>query len=442
MIVAVGTFVLFCRWFQAELVAAEPPPRTRLVLPALLGMTWPWYAPQNIVIGAATAAGTVAVWIATARSTPRRGRLVQIACVSAIAVIIGATQFGSLLPRGLQENTGFWTQGLSSSVAIRPHVEYLRNHWTAKRWKTTEESGLIEREYAAAKSTGADEVYRNVAWFIEENFWDSVRVYGFPLLGLLLLGVRLRCSDAGGLNSPWRAWFWISVFAFGAGYVVSFGLELGRMKWWLTRFLVPGTAMALTCLAFAALSWLGTVGRASRRIAWVLLLVVATFGPVTELVTQSCRNFLGGPDPFADRLGVVARARGPFLFESFVADPRAATVDAGRFVVGGDRRQQGKAIFSPVMPMLGGRYRIAYRVDVARATTSASPLLHLDVAVEDGSVVLAQRAIRQEDLERRENGSWASLDFEIARETEDCQFRLWNRSQDGFAVTAVRLERR
>jgi hypothetical protein len=114
---------------------------------------------------------------------------------------------------------------------------------------------------------------------------------------------------------PWlAAWLAISAASFGVGFLIAFMFDLGYMKWWLTRFLVPGTAMALTCLGFAALIVArdSSPGASLRKLALPGLVAAATLGPMIELMTIAYRNFYGASvrgDPILPRLAAIARQR-------------------------------------------------------------------------------------------------------------------------------------
>ena len=126
---------------------------------------------------------------------------------------------------------------------------------------------------------------------------------------------RLRSSgEADRENDRLRIWFWLALFSFLTGYLIVFGLELDHVKWWLTRFLVPGVVACLTGLVMAVAPSAGTRASWSRRLGWTLLVIVATTGPVLELSQQFAKNWieLAQVDPLAHRLNLLARTSGSF----------------------------------------------------------------------------------------------------------------------------------
>ena len=452
MIVAVATFIILCRWFTAELAMEDPGPRSRLLLPAVLAITWCWYAPQNLVLAAPSLVATVLICERRFPSHHLRRRLRNVSLALVLSLCVGATQLGTFLPASLREETGLWTQPVEpTTVLIRPYTVYFTGHWTAPQWNVNFPPGnlplrLYETVSEQARKIAPDHLYRQVTWLLEEQLWASVRVYGFPLIGLCLFGASLRRQppphDQQQLTP--RAWLWLSLFSFGFGYAICFGLELGQMKWWLTRFLVPGCAMALTCLGFGALAWLQSAALVTRRMLWSLLVVVATVGPVDELMTVAGRNFfVDRVDPLGRRLTLLTQAKGPFIFETLIVRDLSAAYgeSTGRFVVGGAGRQQGLAIYSPAIYMRAGRHRVGYQISATYGLPPDSALLLLDVTVDQGTVVVARRAVHAADLERRVDGDWAWLDFDLPKNANDAQFRLWNTSAAAFEVGAMRFDR-
>lgn len=442
--IGVATFILACLWMQRRLAGEGPFGRKELAIPALLGVTWCWSAPQNIVVAAAAFAVAALIWGRTRPSAARARHLGAAAIVFTTAVIVGATQFGALMPKSMREDIGLWVQDLGGTVSFRPYSQYLRGHWTGHHWNVDASQSLTPRLYegvhAQASPKGADEVYRSLGWLAETHLWDSLRIYGFPLLGLALFSLALRRvpPERQGRGDGLRAWLLLSACAYAFGYLISFCLELDGMKWWLTRFLVAGAAVGMTCLGFAALLGLGRLRPLARRAAWLVLLLVATVGPITELLTAARKRLIleVPQDPIGARLDLIALSKGPFIDDSFEGTAEGAALVMGRWVVGGENRRRGLAIQSRPFPMAPGRYRVGYRIEVLRGT----PAMELDVVV-DGSKVVAKRRVGAADLETRPGGTWAWLDFELDRPVRDARYRLSNDSDAMFKLTAVRRER-
>jgi hypothetical protein len=129
----------------------------------------------------------------------------------------------------------------------------------------------------------------------------SMRVYFFPLLGLVLMR-RLP-----------RPYFAIATATFAAGYAISFGFELGGTKWWLARFLAPGIAVALLGGFIAGATIVTRRRDWIARVTLALAVVAGSFGPMRELGMRLRANLAVGT--LDQRLRPLMEARGPFADE-------------------------------------------------------------------------------------------------------------------------------
>jgi hypothetical protein len=447
MIAAVGTFIVLCRWFADELTMKEPGPSLGLLLPVLFGAAWSWYAPENLVLAALSFVAAAFVCRRSLPAPQTRNRLGKTCAALALGLSVGATQAGPFLPAALREYTGLWTQPLeAANFAIRPYAMFLTGHWTIAQWNVPTDNlpiRMYEHAYEQARVVGIDLVYRRLAWLFEEQLWSSLRVYGSPLIGIGLLAACLRrrpVRDSARYPAE-RSGLILSACSFGFGYAIYFNVELGEMKWWLTRFLVPGSAMAFVCLGLGVLESLQPRSSAVRRALWVLLLGVATVGPVSELLSGGVRNVASRVDPIDRRLALLVHSKGPYLFEALNVQPEAASPARGGYQVGGPGKQQGLAIYSPAVFLKAGRHEVGYSIRLPHSPGANSSLLTLDATLQRGGVVIARRSVTPDDLDRREDGAWAWLEIALPRDAPDVQFRLWNASAEGFEVQAMRFER-
>ena len=322
-----ATFLILALMVRDTLVAQTGTPWSSLVLPALLGVTWSWYAPHNIVIASCTFLGATLWWWRYRRQGFRPLRLLApVSLVFAVAVCLGATQLGTFLPLSLREDVGTEVFLIDSRVSIRPYTEYMSSPWTNMHRNIVghlENDGkrrprLYEDAYQQAAPVGRDEVVRSITWAFENHLWAALRIYCFPLLGLFLFWRSLRSArptESDQERRSWQAWLLLSLLAFATGFAVSYGLELDGQKWLLTRFLVPGSILGLMCLACATLRKLQSARLGMRLLLWGVLLVVATLGPVSELTSLFCRNHLIGRriDPLGHRLNLLVQTKGPYL---------------------------------------------------------------------------------------------------------------------------------
>jgi hypothetical protein len=130
-----------------------------------------------------------------------------------------------------------------------------------------------------------------------------------------------------------RAWFALSAATFGIGFLIVFFLELAHMKWWLTRFLMPGSTLAIVSLGFAALvasrdpEWLPAAG---RRLILPFVVIAATAGPAFEIAATAHRNFLLVAQKASDRLAWIARHRSYFILDTVEFDTAIVEPDPRR----------------------------------------------------------------------------------------------------------------
>ena len=98
----------------------------------------------------------------------------------------------------------------------------------------------------------------------------------------------------------------------GSGFAIVFLFEYGGMKWWLTRFLVPGTALSLLWGFEALAAGLSHLGVQLRSSLLATLLVTATYGPLAELAWLSRENLVRtqAVDPIGRRLELLVTLRG------------------------------------------------------------------------------------------------------------------------------------
>jgi hypothetical protein len=321
IITAAATFLLACGWFR--LLTLDPAPAKAVLFPFILGIAWCWCAPQNIAILGVAAGATGLLYLWRQREYRvlrlRRFAIAGLAFVAAIAV--GRTKLGAMLPPEREENIGATVYVPRAGFRVRPYIQYYWRHWREGQGnlphdpRGTPETDLYHYTYEEAKPQGQAAVVARFTKLITAHFADSIRIYGFLLLGVGLIALRLR-SPADGENTRdgLRFWFWLGLLTFLTGYVVVFTFELAEIKWWLTRFLVPGVVVCLTGLVLALAPTLGQKVSWGRRLGWAVLLFVGVFGPAVEFSELFVRTWVtrGKTDPAAHRLNLLAQTKGPF----------------------------------------------------------------------------------------------------------------------------------
>jgi hypothetical protein len=301
LVLSIGTFLVLLAWLERAWRENLGGPWV-IGLPALFVCTWFWYAPQNLVASCAAVAGAA---LATRRGLPRPVAW-KSAVVLSTAAVVGATQLGPFLPRALREDPGTLVVLPETNVTVRPYALSVTSPWSDFRWnvRLRDEGdpfglgGHYEILWSQTASQGQAATVMATAREVLAQFASSIRTYFFPLLGLALMW-RLP-----------RPYFAVAMATFAAGYVISFGLELEGIKWWLARFLAPGLAVTLLG-GFVAGAMLAVRRRDSAmRVALAVALVAAGFGPARELAWAFRANFVRGM--FDQNLRVLVQARGPF----------------------------------------------------------------------------------------------------------------------------------
>jgi hypothetical protein len=312
-ITSLGTFVLIALWLRDALVLERAIPFRGVALPGLFALFWTWSAPQNIVVAAI--AGLM-IFVQRGGASVRFRRPFDAAWPAALAFgaasLLGATQLGVFLPAALREETGSPTFAVGLGLRVRPYVMYYVQHWT--HFRRVGNSRLYDGVYESGREFGLVYQWTRVLKVVQTQVWESVRLYGFLLLGLVLLRWKLRgAAEAGPAGERLRAWLWTATWSFVVGYGVVFFLELDGQKWWLTRFLLPATVTGLMALVLALAPIRGPASL-SRVLLFGLVVFLGTVGPVLELSAAFHRSFieLGQVDPLTHRLDLLVHSEGPF----------------------------------------------------------------------------------------------------------------------------------
>jgi hypothetical protein len=316
-----ATFLLACAWFRTLML--DPAPVPTVLFPCLIGFCWCWCAPQNVVVlaVAAGAIGLVALWRQPEFRALRLRRFVTVGLVFAIAISLGRSMTGAMLPHAKVENIGSVVFVPRSGLRVRPYIMYFWEVWRQGRCNLPRQPmGNLETDYyrytyAEVEPEGTAAVITRFAGLIARHFADSIRIYGFAFLGIALTACRLRATrETGDERERRRVWLWLSLISFAVGFGIVFTFELDAVKWWLTRFLVPGLVLCLTGVVLAVAPAAGQRSSWLKRCAWACLLVVGVYGPAVEFSRLFRQNWIirGKDDPLGHRLNLMAKASGPF----------------------------------------------------------------------------------------------------------------------------------
>ncbi|MFO0843949.1 MAG: hypothetical protein U0797_16385 [Gemmataceae bacterium] len=297
VLAAAATAVLAAVWLRA--LPPAPRPWRLALLPVLLAAGWCWYAPQNVLVGGLAFA---VAGLAKARREGGLARLATEGALFAAAAVAAGSQLGPFLPRGQREDIGAKVFEPRPEVYFHPYTQHVFSLWTDRHYGVSDRD--VDYQASAAPSQRPAQLWLRRLALFETHLWTSLRLYGFLVLGLAAMAWRLRAGDAG-----LSVWFTLGLVCFGTGFAVAFGLVLGGHKWWLTRFLVPATALCLTGLVLAV----APRGRGSpaRAAAFAALVLAGTAGPLVELGRTFRQKWAGPNRPLMLRsLAGVARVKG------------------------------------------------------------------------------------------------------------------------------------
>lgn len=318
---SLGTFLIFAS-LLVELVAhARALPLRGGPIALLFGLFWAWSAPQNVVLAPLVTVALAIIWgrrHGEVRTLLRR--LAPVVLALAAGVVLGASQLGALLPTALAEDVGVRVISPGTQLRFRPYVCYLTEHWSHRKWVGVSappgiygSPRLYDRVWWEARSNGLAAAMAAVLQVFIEELWESVRLYVVLPLGALLLRQRAHHVETSAETSMMlESWSAIALLTFAIGYAVFFFLELSDMKWWLSRFLLPGTLLGL--LSFVAAILPGTDSPSPRH-AWRFWLpALLSLPSLLELGLAFDANWsrASAIDPLPHRLELLAFSRGPF----------------------------------------------------------------------------------------------------------------------------------
>lgn len=140
------------------------------------------------------------------------------------------------------------------------------------------------------------------------------------------------------------------------------------------------------------------------------------------------------------------RGQSPFLSAALLrmleVSEDAARRDKSGIAVAANHRMQ-RAWKGPFVNLPPGAYHLEFHIEMPQQQTTG-PLFALAVTDGRNSYEYAARKFSASDLQSKETGTWASLDFDVPAErtTREMEFPLVTFGMAPFSVTDVRLSRR
>jgi hypothetical protein len=336
-VASIGSFLLFLYLLNASYRKETASWWGLCAALAALGFSWAITAPQNVVAAVITLCGLLAYSFKTRRKSTHG--TVAIGLVLALSVALGALGGGMMTPKGWIDRgvdipgiteifpdnpaAGNASGGIyhGKGVEVQPILPCLFQG--GESWLSCNDVYAYASHDAENKLIGQ---LRGPRWYasleeteyvVETFLWGSLRMVFFPLLGLALLAYHLNSRR--GLpalerksDSTMSGLLAASVAVFLPGFILCLLLMVQDYKWPLTRFMIPGYALSMICLAVC-------LGRYSRFIKnrWVqafsVLAVSAIIfaGPLYSVLLRVYLN-LSSPDlpSFLLRVGEYALRSG------------------------------------------------------------------------------------------------------------------------------------
>jgi hypothetical protein len=158
--------------------------------------------------------------------------------------------------------------------------------------------------------------YNELYYRLEADFFNSLKIVFFPLLGLVLpwfIPEFRKASLHDELAILKKLWF-VSFVIFILGYMIVFCFHLNRSKWEFSRFMILGYATASICF-IASLNIL--LKHISQRKSWLIISIVMfvmAFGQVSFVISQIKKNVFGSWNnellPFPKRFKMLVNLSG------------------------------------------------------------------------------------------------------------------------------------
>ncbi len=113
---------------------------------------------------------------------------------------------------------------------------------------------------------------------------------------------------------------------------------------------------------------------------------------------------------------------------------KAAVATAGKPVM---------ALQGPYVNLPGGKYRASFEIITQGGGDPSAPLLQLDVQDRFGRRVFTRHVVAAGELEPRNGGVWASVEFEVpaGAPTENLDFCVWTFGTAEFSISDMEIRR-
>lgn len=287
-----------------------------LAVAGVIGASWNWFGPQNMVLLAPFAALLLFLILRKKITPPKSTNMIRFGSAYALLAVIGLTQGGMLYPHkyldhnikipgahAMNTNTVF-TQYSADGIYL-PH--YYRSH-KSQYWTP----GMVGKGFKPAVA--------NAIFVFETRLWTALRAAFFPVLGLLVLGGliyrhRKRIDSAPDDSEiKWDElsyFWWVASTTFLGGFFIAYFFIVGSMKWELSRFMILGYNLGLIAFILSVHQCMKSIPSIRKNnLIWSCLALFMTFGPFFMTSFHIAANFFKDPTTAFERFRAVVLSSG------------------------------------------------------------------------------------------------------------------------------------
>jgi len=288
-VASIATFLGFVVWLFHKQRKDYLLDYTAVLLPFLLSFVWCISAPQNII------AGSLLIGVLVLRSVcgvlKLWRRSIECGVAFALGIAIGVCQGGILTPSSCCDKLaipGALSPPLERRLVIEPYLMFIYSHFGEMSFSIDMYKEDTETILAKRHAIGGKQAFRSIAFRIEVNLWESIRILFFPIAGIVLLWLAITFWKRKDIYRDDEIFFlkelvFSAFLTFILGYMIAFLVRYSHLKWELTRFLIPGVLLGVICMVLFLGFWVKSSTKRSLIVAICLgITFAATIGPIVE----------------------------------------------------------------------------------------------------------------------------------------------------------------
>jgi hypothetical protein len=133
-----------------------------------------------------------------------------------------------------------------------------------------------------------------VIWQLEQSFYTSLRVYFFPIIGLLALWFMSKSKEgsaefASNIARPsYKTLSALGGYTFIIGFVIAYSIQWNGYKWELSRLMIPGITIGMLGLSLCFLKFLKQQQKFYSY--YFVILIFITSAPIVYFINGTVEN--------------------------------------------------------------------------------------------------------------------------------------------------------